>query len=150
MRILLLLTLIAGFAWAEKPDFSGDWKMNADKSDFGRLQKPSAFSRKIEHKDPDIHVVSTFTGPNGDVVTEVKYTTDGKAMMNNVRGTDIRGEMKWEGDSLALTTSRQVQGNTLVTKEKWTLSEGGKVLTSTSHTAMPDGDMMIVLVMDKQ
>ncbi len=150
MRILLLLTLIAGLTWAEKPDFSGDWKMNPEKSDFGRLPKPAGFSRKIEHKDPNIHVVSTFTGPNGDVVTDVKYTTDGKESVNTVRGTEIHGEMKWEGDALALTTTRQAQGNALVTKERWTLSAGGKVLTSTSHTALPDGDMTIIMVMDKQ
>src|SRR5882757_8054569 len=114
MRGLLLLPLIAGLALAaEKPDFSGEYKLNAEKSDFGRLTKPSAFTRKIEHKEPNIHVISTFTGPSGEVVTDVKYTTDGKPTVNVIRGTEIRGEMTWEGDGLLLTTTRTVNGKEL-------------------------------------
>jgi len=150
MRVLLLLPLIAGLALAQKPDYSGEYKLNAEKSDFGRLTKPTAFTRKIEHKEPNIHVISTFTGPNGDVVTDVKYTTDGKPTVNVVRGAEIRGEMTWEGDGLLLTTTRTVNGKELVTKEHWQLFEHGKVLSTLSHTAMPDGDMAILMVMDKQ
>ena len=43
-------------AAADKPDFSGDWKMDTDKSVFGPLPPPTSMTRKIDHKDPAITV----------------------------------------------------------------------------------------------
>jgi hypothetical protein len=44
---LFALTILAGtVAAADKPNFSGDWKMNAAKSNFGPIPGPSSIVRR--------------------------------------------------------------------------------------------------------
>ncbi len=57
MSTLFVIAAAAGMALAaDKPDFSGDWKMDADKSVFGPMPPPTSMTRKIDHKDPEISV----------------------------------------------------------------------------------------------
>ena len=46
---------------ADKPDFSGKWKLNTEKSDFGPMPKPEKADYVIAHKDPELNVKSTAT-----------------------------------------------------------------------------------------
>jgi hypothetical protein len=50
---LALLTLALGLVQAQaKTDFSGTWKLNAGKSDFGPMPPPDSMTEKITHADP--------------------------------------------------------------------------------------------------
>ncbi len=44
---------------ADKPNFSGSWTLNADKSDFGPMPKPQRIDYVMVHKDPELNVKST-------------------------------------------------------------------------------------------
>jgi len=37
-----------------KPNFSGTWKLNAGKSNFGPMPAPETRTDKITHQDPDL------------------------------------------------------------------------------------------------
>ena len=67
MRLALTALVIVAFAGnvaaADKPNFSGQWKMNASKSDYGQIPPPESFTRKIEHVEPSIEIVEEQTGP---------------------------------------------------------------------------------------
>jgi hypothetical protein len=42
-KVVLLITAVAGLAMAaDKPNFSGDWKLNAAQSDFGPIPAPAS------------------------------------------------------------------------------------------------------------
>ena len=50
---LALLALAVGLVQAQaKSDFSGTWKINAGKTDFGPMPPPDSMTEKITHADP--------------------------------------------------------------------------------------------------
>ena len=71
--------LVVGAGQAQaKPNFSGDWKLNLEKSNFGPMPGPDKLTMKIDHKDPSMKVSQSQSGPQGDMSFEVTYSTDGK------------------------------------------------------------------------
>jgi hypothetical protein len=65
-----LLAMLAGIApAAEHPNFSGEWKMNAEKSDFGKLPPTTSFARKIVHVDPSLTIATS----QGDIDLTVVF-----------------------------------------------------------------------------
>ena len=135
---------------AAPPNYTGMWKMDAARSDFGPVNKPESFIRTIEHNDPKLRVVSIFSSPQGDLTTDAKYTTDGKESVNQVRGGETRTVCTWDGGALVLNSRRKVEGGEIVTREKWTLSADGKVLTVASVTQSTRGEIRMNIVMLKQ
>lgn len=152
MRLFLAVALFAASALCEtKPNFTGEWKLNASKSDFGRLPPPASMVRKIEHKDPELKIFTAIQGAQGEITTSYRYTTDGKECVNSVRGVDIKGSAKWDASTLVIDSERPLpNGAPVKTHEKWTLSDDGKTLTSVSRIAMPQGDLTTVAVLEKQ
>lgn len=59
------LWLVAGAAWAA-PNFSGNWKLNASKSELGQMPVPDQWEMAIEHKDPELKVTTTMAGQMGE------------------------------------------------------------------------------------
>lgn len=152
MRFLVAFSLFAAVALCEtKPNFTGEWRLNAAKSDFGRLPPPASMVRKIDHKDPELKTSTVIQGAQGEVTTSYRYTTDGKESVNMVRGVEIKGSAKWDTTTLVIDSERPLpNGAPVKTHEKWSLSEDGKTLTSVSRIAMPQGDLTTVAVLEKQ
>ena len=134
---------------AAKPDFSGDWKMNPDKSSFGQLPRPLAYDRHIEHKEPAIRMVARQSTQMGDQTVVTNMRTDGVETVNGTRTGDMKTVGRWDGRDLELTTTKQVDGGDAVTVERWSLSADGKTLVSTTHVKTPRGIFDVRMVMDK-
>ena len=103
-RVFALSAIVAAACFAapadSKPDFSGDWKLNVEKSNFGPMPGPESSTRKIVHKDPEVAVTTTQTGgPQGDMTTDIKFTTDGKEATNVIKNG--KGKMKAYKDKLS-------------------------------------------------
>jgi len=152
-KILALLMVFAGTffplgerAQAAGGNLSGVWKLNAAKSDYGKFPAPLSVTRKITHNDPKLVFSTTQTGPQGDVTSNLTYTTDGKESVNG----DSKGSAQWIGDKLMIESSREFQGATLKQKEIWTLSGDGKTLTVDSHVSIPNGEFDVKQVFEKQ
>lgn len=146
------ILLIAGVRQAQAaPNFSGDWKMNIAKSDFGPVPAPEILTRAIKHNDPVLEISTHQKGARGEVNSELKYTTDGKPCVNKVQGGEAKGTAKWNGPNLVIDSEREFQGTPITSKETWTLSDGGKTLTIVNHVSVPQqGDFDIKYVFDKQ
>lgn len=142
--------IAASSAAFAKPDFSGRWKMDPGRSDYGQLPKPDYVLREIEHKDPDLAIKTTQRGSQGDIGTELKYTTDGKECVNQVRGTDVKGSAHWDGDNLVIEGRRKFQDAEIVTTDRWDLSSDGRTLTVTTRARTPQGEFQIKVIFDKQ
>ncbi len=149
MLAAMSLTILS--AWSDHPNFTGNWKMDSDRSDFGQIPKPATLVRKIEHEDPNVRIVTTFSTPaNVDMTTDVKHTTDGKESVNTIRGSEVKSSMAWDGNSLELTSKRNFNGTELVTRERWTLTNNGKVLTVVNNTNGAQGPLTFTVVMNKE
>jgi hypothetical protein len=143
------LTFLAAHAQAAT-NFSGEWKLNLAKSDYGPIQQfaPEFMIRTIKHDDPALHISTHQKGAQGEVTTELNYTTDGKPVEN--KSANSKGTAKWDGDKLVVDSVRDLNGTELKNHDVWTLSADGKVMTVNSHLTAPQGEFDITFVFDKQ
>jgi len=147
--ILSCWTVTAALALAA-PNFSGDWKLDAARSQYGAFPAPAAMTRKVQHTDPALAMSTTQKGPQGEVTTELKYSTDGKPVVNKLASGDASGAAHWDGDRLVIESAREVQGGQATQKETWTLGDGGKTLTIQTHITVPQGQFDVKQVFAKQ
>ena len=149
--VLCLAALAAPAPAADKPNFSGDWSLDASKSEFGPMPPPATMTRKIDHNDPGMTVTQATTGgPQGDQTVTMKYSTDGKETVNQLMGNDVKAKATWEGNTLVIAMSADLGGNEIKLTNKWTLSADGKTLTDASHIAMPQGEFDLTYVLNKK
>jgi hypothetical protein len=148
--LLGLAALLAGSTAQAKPNFSGEWKLNVSKSEFGPMPPPASRTDKITHADPNLKVSTTQASQAGEGTFDFKYTTDGAETTNEIRGTPAKCTAKWEGDDLVITTKASFNGNDITLADKWSLSEDGKTLTINRHIKSPQGELDQKLAMEKQ
>ena len=91
IAFLTLAALTATASAADKPNFSGDWKLNAAKSNMGPLPAPTSYIRKVTHAEPSITIEDTQVGTAlGDQHDTRTYTTDGKEIAYQANGADVK------------------------------------------------------------
>ena len=143
MRLASLL-LAAAPLFAE-PNFSGSWMLNLSKSQYGRFPAPEVMLRSVAYSGGVLTMSTYQKGAQGDVTTDLKYSTDGRPSVNG----ESRGTARWQGDTLIIESSRQAQGATLTQRDQWTLSPDGKTLTVATHVALPNGEFDVKQVFEK-
>lgn len=150
-KTLLAIAAFAALATAaDKPNFSGSWKMDPDKSTFGPIPPPTSMSRKIDHNDPALNFVEERSAAQGDQTLTFKYTTDGKETTNELMGNPVKGTANWDGSALVIAMKADFGGNEIKLTDKWTLSDDGKTLTDAQHIVAPQGEIDITYVLKKQ
>jgi hypothetical protein len=123
--IAVIVCLYASIATAQtKPNFSGAWKMNPEKSKFAD-GGPDAILIKIDHKEPALTEEWSMTTPEGVRSFQAKYNIDGKETEQEVMGRTATTSAKWEGDALVIEF-KSADG---FFKRKITLSADGKTMT---------------------
>lgn len=148
---IALLTLAFGLVHAQaKPNFSGDWKVNISKSDFGALPAPDSQTEQITHTDPDLKMHMAQTSQMGEMKYDAAYTTDGKEATNNANGNVFKSTVTWDGNDLAFDTKGSFNGNDFTAKDRWTLSEDGKTITVQRHLASSMGQTDQKIILEKQ
>ena len=146
---LCLLTCSLASLAADRPDFSGNWKLNVDKSDFGPMPKPEKADYVIVHKDPEMNVKQSAVTQMGEMTSDVKILTDGTEFTNTVRGQEVKGTAKWDGTTLVVTQKLEIQGNVITFVQRWSLSEDGKSITQDVTITTPQGELKTKAVLDK-
>ena len=149
--VIFACFLLAALPALAKSNFSGDWKLNASKSDFGQMPAPSSMTAKIAHDDPKLESSFKQSSDMGDFEIASKYTTDGKECTNQgFGGSEMKSVLKWEGDTLVIDSKAKFGDNDVTMQEKWTLSADGKTLTVVRSFKSQMGEMAQKLVMEKQ
>lgn len=149
------------FAFTSKPDpvnFSGDWKLNADKSDLGQFAEWATRTIKADQKADAISISRTapsFEG--GDRTTVEVVTFDGKEVETTLWGNSKKkSAAKWSEDGQALTTKYTLyldfngQMTEITGTEVWTLTDGGKTLVAQNNSSSSFGDLATKSVYEKQ
>ena len=150
--LALAATLIGCAALAaDKPNFTGSWKLNNAKSDFGPMpQGPDKFERKVDHNDPAMKVNTVQSMGGNERTTDVAFTIDGKEHEVTMGQSTGKITANWKDAVLEVVTKREVQGNAFTSTDKWTLSADGKLLTVDSAISTSQGEFNIKFVLDKQ
>lgn len=150
MKLLALSVFAASLALAApKPDFSGNWKINFDKSDFGRVAKPMAWTRTIQHQGSRLVLASAQPKDAGNSSITLEIGGPAAKFQGDTSGT---GSLQWEGDTLVFTTDTVTDhgGMKLHKVERWELAAGGKTLTAKLNIKSDHGAFDATFVFDKQ
>jgi hypothetical protein len=151
LSIVFLLALLGVSPIAqEKPDFSGSWKMNVAKSDFGQLPGPESRSDVITHKEPSITDEVTADGAQGKQQYTVKYLTDGSEVKNQIGPREVTSTLKWEGSNLVIKSKFMYNDSEVNAQSTWALSGDGKTLTISVHFASAMGETDQKVIFEKQ
>jgi hypothetical protein len=148
LATVLAVLLAVGGQGSAKPNFSGEWKMNATKSDFGVLPPPSSMRRTITHAEPTLSIVEDQRSDLGDVSTTRKYVTDGTPTTFMSQGADVKSSATWDGDALVVVSKVDAVG--LSFNDRMTLSPDGRTLVSNVHISSPQGEVDIMVAFEKQ
>jgi hypothetical protein len=161
--ILLTLCLLASAAGDDKkkegkshPDFSGTWRIDKAKSDFGEfserpLSKAEA-TLAVEHKEPELKIRRTLSLNGQEEVKEFTYYTDGRGETNQatIGVGEVKSKTKWDGDRVVseahVTRRSQTGPYELNVVQKWQVSSDGKTLTNTTTISNQMGAQQVKLV----
>lgn len=138
----LLVGLCASIAVAQtKPNFTGAWKLNLQKSKFAG-SSPGGVSVTIEfnHKDNNLTEAFTSSQDSSEHTIEAKYTIDGKESEVPTGDEVIKATTKWEGNALVIDWRGPQAGRYFV--RKLTLAADGKTMTINLKRSVPDGGMV--------
>jgi len=148
---LLLIPAVILFSFtiiADRPDFSGDWKLDESKSELGEFGGRVARSLKADQKENTITIERTTPGFNGGdpVTTTVTLTYDGKVTESEgFGGSKRKSTASWSADGSTLTVNstiifdRDGQTNEFKSTETWTLTKDG-LLSVVTHSNSPRGE----------
>jgi len=149
-RVLLLAATMAvilpfGARAQGKPDFSGTWTLDAAKSDPAPAGRGGggggAATLTIKQTATEIAIQSE--GRQGPQT--MTYKLDGSESKNEQMGRGgaqtIVSKAKWDGASLVIDTTREIQGMSISTHEVRKLDNGGKEMKVESTTQTPQGEV---------
>lgn len=151
---LVIMTIAAGAAAADKPkasdkpDYSGEWKMNPATSSFGQFPPPNSFVRKIVHLDPTLSITEDQSAGGAQTTTTRTMTTDGKPATLELNGYAAACSAVWDGKDIIATTKMDSVG--LKFTDRMSLSADGKTLTSKVQISSSQGDGDLTIVFDRQ
>ena len=149
MRFVFVAALLAaGAVAADKPDFSGEWKINMAKSDFGPAPPAPSFIIRVTHAEPSLTIVQEH-GIEDDNSTRA-LTVGGKEIAFQSRGADVTTKVVWEGGALVFSSNVKGADFEVLQKSTWSLAGDGNALKIVEHGQTPGGDYEMILVFDRQ
>ncbi len=107
-RILRILSVSLAFAAGtaaaagEKPDYSGTWIFNAQKS---RLQVPARLDSAvftIDHREPVFRFSRVFVVRGREDSLSYELTTDNREKVEKLSDRTVTSRLRWDGDALVL------------------------------------------------
>jgi hypothetical protein len=145
--LLLAAALSIAAAADTKPDFSGEWKLEPSKSDFGAMPTPDQVVQKIAHKDPALEFESTQVDGGSERKLAMTYRTDGTPTKGKVGENEVVSTASWDGNVLAIESKLQIPNRTLTFKERWTMAEDRKSFTIVRVVSTDLGDLTFKMLM---
>ena len=151
LPLLLLATLASAQSSSDKPDFSGRWRMQKDKSEFSGFKIPDIVTRTVEQHGVIMNVHTVQTAGEKTAIADVTYSIDGTPTENVVNGRDAESKTFWDGAILVVrTTMKTAKGDPELIEDRWALSDDKQTLTTTSHIETEKGDVDMTMVCSRQ
>ncbi len=155
MRIRLLcipiVLIVACFA-ADTPNFSGIWKMNLEKSDFGPQTPPQTAEYVVRHVGSTIAFNYTQDGKT----TRVDLTPDNEERITSTTTeTAVWTKAYWSGTVLVIESRERKRYGTqayvgVSWTSRWSLSTDGQQLLIDRKIHTTDGDIDQKVVCERQ
>ena len=85
-RVLAMMAVMTMSMMAA--DFSGSWMLNLSKSQYGQFPAPEVMMRTVKMAGTQLTMSTYQKGAQGEVKSELKYTTDGKPSVNGANRSE--------------------------------------------------------------
>lgn len=134
-----------------KPNLTGIWKLNVEKSDFGQFPPPDSRTDKITDNEPSVRIdVAQTGGIMGGMEFTMDFSADGKETTSTMFGNDVKHTAHWDGNGLVVDSKMESQEGNIQFTSTYTLGGDGKTLSVATHFSGPQGDSDMKMVFDKQ
>ena len=140
----------------DKVDFTGEWVLNEDKSDFGDGPAFAAVKIVATQEGNTITIGRTRMGRDGEERTSSEtMSMDGKENINEGERGTSNSVVTWSDDGTNLTIKSKREFNRdgetfeMNSTEVWTLSEDGNILKIQSDVSSPRGERSATLIYEK-
>ncbi|MBN2369833.1 MAG: hypothetical protein JXO72_05045 [Vicinamibacteria bacterium] len=142
-----------------RPDLSGRWMINEDKSELG-IMGPAflPFMLKLAQKEDALAIERTFISEyEDDNVTKENLKFDGSESRSEQMGFPRVSTAGWSEDGAALVVRSTVvfdggDGDSLrlASTERWTLEDAGRVLAIRQSSSSPWGEQIVTAIFERQ
>jgi hypothetical protein len=148
---LVMILAVASFSIAQaRPDFSGTWLLDTDKSDLG-MNSPVAKQtpmRKVELILKQTDKQLSIERAPGEVAV---YKLDGSESINSLPGgNQAKTTMNWAGDTLVGKSTSTIGEMSVEMTDVRSLDASGKVMTLKVARQTPRGIVNQTLIYQKQ
>lgn len=139
-------------------DFSGEWKLNEQKSELGQFgERMAARKMKVTSRTDSLLFERNVLSPAGEEITsKVKISFDGKESESTLfENAKRKSAAKWSEDGQSLQVNSTIlldrNGETIEIKvqETWKLMDNGNNLAIESHSTSSFGENTMKLVYDR-
>jgi hypothetical protein len=120
---------------AQKPDFSGDWRLDSRASILSAAVASAVRSGdlRIEHREPKFAAQLTIVFADKSVESKFELVSDGREVTTDAGGQRIASRLEWDGDALSATWHIQGPGYELRISFRYELQDGGRRLQATER-----------------
>jgi hypothetical protein len=148
---VIALAFLSVTAFGQKVNFTGEWKLNEQKSMLGDQFSLAPKTLTVDHtkKTLDLKNVNEFDGQ--EYISEQHYTLDGKecentGFMESLTKSTVTVDKK--AKTLTIVTNGSVQGSDYTLIQTMSMKDGNLVMEAEASSDM--GEMMETYVFEKQ
>jgi len=114
----------------QKPDFSGEWRLNLQASTLSpavaRAAKSGAL--RFEHSEPTVKCQMTIVLDGKPFDTKWELRSDGGEVVATAGGRKTVSSLRWDGDALVATWRVEVSTGEMTISFRYELQDGGRRL----------------------
>lgn len=150
--VIAVCALSATVVYGQKtPNFSGKWKMNIEKSQFGGMPRPDSAEYTIRHDGASLSFNFTQDGKT----SHLDFVTDGQERVTeSTPDAEVLTRVFWAGPVLTFESRSKARPAHAVEPLRWTsrwqLADDGKSFSMSRHFVTPDGELDQSLIFDRQ
>jgi len=131
LAVIFCLVCITTVIAQQKPDFSGEWKLNRQASTLSPIVAPAAQSGslRIEHHDPKFAAHQTIVLDGKPFESKFELLSDGREVVTtDDRGRRTASTLRWDAGALVVTWRIQGSGGEVTISFRYELQDGGRRL----------------------
>lgn len=131
-----------------KPDFSGTWKFNQQKS-LLEIPAPDFSSFLIRHDEPDFFLTRTLVMAGVKDTFSISLRTDGKTVSIRHRGMGIKAQLRWEENILVFDTVILRDDDEATNVVRYRLEDEGKTFIAEEQFTSAETSYKNIWVLEK-
>lgn len=132
-----------------KPDFSGTWKFNGEKSKL-EIQPPDSSTFVVVHQEPHFRLQRTLTfGEKSDTFV-IDLVTDGHPVNTKLRDLEVQAHVSWEDETLVFHSDIVRGEERGINVVRYQLADGGRCIIALEKLNSAKLSYTNIWVLDKQ